>query len=1144
MVQAGTGPGAGLAHRHPERPMRSLDLPADASTLLAARRNQWRFGLGLMGLVVLAITAWYLGQQRQSIERAALADTEVYARVLEGQVSQLVGSAANTLRALAANPLLAEDSPDADAIARLLAQRLPGQPYLRSLGLLDAGGRLIASTTGTDIGRRVDLSRLGSAVVADGRERLGPLLPVRDLGDLAPTAAKAGQAAALPMVVRVATRVGPPRWLVLLLNVDHFSTQHALITRDAPIRALLLALDGTLVSSTGDDALAPGTALATLVPVARVAALQDNGSYIGPGSSLPQVAASFRAARQWPLLLVTETPYGVLAAAWQAQLAAAGGVALVLLALLAAMGGLAERGTRREQLALVRLDLLNQEVARTEERWKLALDGAGHGVWDADLATGQADVSARLMALLGHPAQATQWTLAHWMQHVHPDDQAPALDAAKLHLRGQAPALEAELRMRTADGGWRWVLARGTRSGRPDAAGRGTRLVGTLTDIGRRKAAEAALRESDARQQAILRSALDAIVTVDAKGQMIDFNPAAEHMFGHSAERALGQPMHTLIVPHKHRQAHQAGMLRYQATGVAHVLNRRIEIEALRADGTLFPVELTIVPVHTQEGEFFTATLRDISERLRVERALRDSQALLDKTGRIGGIGGWQLDVGTGQVESTEQSCRIHEIPVGSRGTLAQTLAFYAPEARPVVQAAVDQAITTGQGFDLELPFVTARGRRIWVRAVASAEREGGRVVRLAGALQDITLRRQAEADLRDARERELMIGARIQQSLLVDAPDQRLPGLWLSTLNQASQGIDGDFVELISLGERGVDIIVGDVMGKGVAAALMAAGTKMQFSRNVASLMAEPARDGDLPTPAEVVAAVHRAMTANLQALEAFVTLCYLRLDMQAGTLTWVGCGHEEPLLLRSGGGVLSLANQHPPMGVLDTVDFVQETVAFDEGDALFLCSDGAADALMPDGSRLGRDRVTDLLVQLLARLETPAAVLHVLRRELTSTGARMTDDLTLVLAIASGPTALASRRELPPELADLRHVRGLIEHRGLEAGLDAVETSLFAVACVEAYTNAVRHTRGRPAGAPVELVVRIEPDALVVDIVTLGDPYALPAPAADTNFDDFPEGGFGLNIMRQASDRVDHLHALGVNTVRLIRLRSPADS
>jgi serine phosphatase RsbU (regulator of sigma subunit)/anti-sigma regulatory factor (Ser/Thr protein kinase) len=410
------------------------------------------------------------------------------------------------------------------------------------------------------------------------------------------------------------------------------------------------------------------------------------------------------------------------------------------------------------------------------------------------------------------------------------------------------------------------------------------------------------------------------------------------------------------------------------------------------------------------------------------------------------------------------------------------------------------------------------------------------------GAFQDITERRRVQDELSQARERELLIGSRIQQALLVDPPDQRLPGLWLSTLSQASQRIDGDFIELISLGDHGVNIIVGDVMGKGAAAALMAAATKMQLNRCVAELVSNPAVAGALPTPADVVAAVHRAMTHNLQELEAFVTLSYVRLDTRAGTVTWVGCGSEEPVLLRADGEVLGLANQHPPMGVLNETAFQQHTQPFRPGDVVFMCSDGAADALLPDGSRLGHAQVMAVLSGLLGQVSTPAAVLHALRAELTRLGARFTDDLTLALAISAGDTALASRRELGAGLDDLPHVRGLVEARCRQAGLDEVPASLFTLACVEAYTNAVRHTVGRPAGAPVELVVRTEPERLVVDIVTLGEAFTPEPTVRETDFADFPEGGFGLNIMAQATDGVEHWHALGVNMVRLTHRRPAA--
>jgi len=84
------------------------------------------------------------------------------------------------------------------------------------------------------------------------------------------------------------------------------------------------------------------------------------------------------------------------------------------------------------------------------------------------------------------------------------------------------------------------------------------------------------------------------------------------------------------------------------------------------------------------------------------------------------------------------------------------------------------------------------------------------------------------------------------------------------------------------------------------------------------------------------------------------------------------------------------------------------------------------------------------------------------------------------------------------------------------------------------------VRHTRGRPAQAPIELVVYQGDDTLTVDIVTLGEPFEPSTAAAQTSLDEFPEGGFGLSIMRQATDSMTHGHAMGVNTVRLVRRRA----
>lgn len=646
--------------------------------------------------------------------------------------------------------------------------------------------------------------------------------------------------------------------------------------------------------------------------------------------------------------------------------------------------------------------------------------------------------------------------------------------------------------------------------------------------------AHTATQASDSLKQAILQSSLDAIVTVDPEGGVVDFNAAAERMFGHQASAIKGLPLQDLIGPMYHPAAHQAGMARFMATQIAHVLNKRIEVEALHADGSLFPVELTIVPVSTDKGELFTATLRDITERQRVEHALRASSALLDKTGRIGGVGGWDYDVAADAVTSTHEACRICEVPEGTTSNLRDTLSFYPAEAHHVISAAVQRCLDSGEPFDLELPFVTAKRRAIWVRATGTAERTEGRITRLVGALQDISERRRSQQDLVDARQRELQVGARIQQSLLVTPTPPDLNGLQISSYSQASQGIDGDFVEVVRIGDHCVDIITGDVMGKGLPAAMMGAATKLQFSRSIAELLLSRKDSQEIPRPAEVVAAVHRAMTPALQALDAFVTLCYLRVDTQSNTVTWVGCGHEETLVV-SQDFITLLANQHPPLGVLDSSDYIDSEQLLKPGDTLFLCSDGVTDAMRSDGQRVGRTRVSESVARRVALHESPAAVLHAVRGDLLASGVRMDDDVTMVVVQVPAGAEAVHRIELPPRLDAIKPLRDFVDRELAGKGLDPGQAGLLCVACVEAFTNVVRHASGLLPGSPIEVVARQLGRHLELDLVYLGDAFRPPDNPPLADLSDFPEGGFGLHIIHGSADRVDYLHHYAINTVRL---------
>ena len=151
-------------------------------------------------------------------------------------------------------------------------------------------------------------------------------------------------------------------------------------------------------------------------------------------------------------------------------------------------------------------------------------------------------------------------------------------------------------------------------------------IVDTFSALGRqvgqfieRNRAVQHLRESEARNAAALATALDCIVTIDDEGRIIEFNPAAEKTFGYSHEEIVGRPMAELLVPPQYREAHYRGMRHYLTTGEGPVLSKRIELEAMRADGSLFPMELVITAIHVGAKPIFTAYLRDITERKRSE---------------------------------------------------------------------------------------------------------------------------------------------------------------------------------------------------------------------------------------------------------------------------------------------------------------------------------------------------------------------------------------------------------------------------------------------------------------------------------------------------------------------------------------------
>jgi PAS domain S-box-containing protein len=137
-----------------------------------------------------------------------------------------------------------------------------------------------------------------------------------------------------------------------------------------------------------------------------------------------------------------------------------------------------------------------------------------------------------------------------------------------------------------------------------------------------RKDGEEALRESEARKSAVVEAALDCVIGIDNAGRIVEFNPAAEKTFGYRREDVVGRDIAEVIVPPSLRKQHRAGRERYMATGEARILGQRLELPGMRADGSEFPVELTITEVKRPGAPLFIGYLRDITERKRTDAGL------------------------------------------------------------------------------------------------------------------------------------------------------------------------------------------------------------------------------------------------------------------------------------------------------------------------------------------------------------------------------------------------------------------------------------------------------------------------------------------------------------------------------------------
>ena len=188
-------------------------------------------------------------------------------------------------------------------------------------------------------------------------------------------------------------------------------------------------------------------------------------------------------------------------------------------------------------------------------------------------------------------------------------------------------------------------------------------------------------------------------------------------------------------------------------------------------------------------------------------RAIHRTQSFLDRSGRLAGVGGWEVDLRTQVVTWSDETRRIHQVGPEFVPTVDSCVEFFEPQVRAVVASAVADSIKLGQAWDLELPLITAKGQAIWVRTIGDVECEAGRAARLVGAIQNVTEHRMRRTELLQ----EQALRAQIEQQVrtteqLLQERSEMLDVLAHEVrqpLNNASAAMQGAARALAGLGEK-----------------------------------------------------------------------------------------------------------------------------------------------------------------------------------------------------------------------------------------------------------------------------------------------------------------------------------------------------
>jgi PAS domain S-box-containing protein len=389
-----------------------------------------------------------------------------------------------------------------------------------------------------------------------------------------------------------------------------------------------------------------------------------------------------------------------------------------------------------------------EEVLKINEaRWNFALAGNGDGVWDWDVQTNTVFFSRRWKEMLGFAEEEIGDCLSEWKNRIHPDDKARVYTELEKHFSGEIPQYVSEYRVLCKNRTYKWILNRGQVISRTEQ-GQPLRMIGTHTDITKRKQAEEALCHSEATKRAIIAAIPDLLIRMKIDGTYVDFLANNEFNLINPQQLRKDATVYNTLPDNLAQQR-----IYYAQQALQTEQNQTYEQQVL-SEGQVRHEEVRIVPVEDDE---VLIMVRDITDRKIAEAKLRQSEERLQLALEASGDGLWDWNITEGIVYLSPQ----HQEMLGYKPSeLVVNLSVWENLIHPDDRTWVNDRLTAHLQ-DATIPYIldyrvkTKTGAWKWIANYGKivAYDIAGKPIRMIGTHKDISERKQAELELQQAKE-------------------------------------------------------------------------------------------------------------------------------------------------------------------------------------------------------------------------------------------------------------------------------------------------------------------------------------------------------------------------------------------------------